>query len=416
MSLHQGATGAGTVGNAYTGGSPGPVDTGRAFVGQGLLGGGKPNKPSAAVTATPGPATVTVTAYTPGITTSGSATPGVATVTVTAYAPTTTGSGITVTPGVAQVVVGGYAAFGSSGAFPVAQVASVAVAAYTPVATITGGTYIATPGVATVSVGAYSPSVTTQSKIQPVPITLSEVWQQMIATLNGVEPADSELRQLMLAFATAVANAIGGAGPAGGDLSGLYPNPTVVAVQGEPISAILPETGQTFIWDGTFWTPTTVSSLPPSGPAGGDLANAYPNPTVVQIQGQPIFNGPPSSGESLVYNGTTWTPEILVPDSGWLAASLIPPWTNFGSGGTTPGYRKVGNVVYLRGLINNGASGTEAFVLPSGYAPVGTQEFCMGTDTDSGAVVQIVSSGAVTPSYNGSPDYVALDGVNFTVN
>lgn len=42
-----------------------------------------------------------------------------------------------------------------------------------------------------------------------------------------------------------------------------------------------------------------------SGVAGGDLSGAYPNPTVVGIRGFPISATPPTSGQSYVYDGTS---------------------------------------------------------------------------------------------------------------
>lgn len=45
----------------------------------------------------------------------------------------------------------------------------------------------------------------------------------------------------------------GTAGQSGGDLYGLYPNPTVVRIQGHNVSATDPTTGQTLIWDGSEW-------------------------------------------------------------------------------------------------------------------------------------------------------------------
>lgn len=48
-------------------------------------------------------------------------------------------------------------------------------------------------------------------------------------------------------------------GPAGGDLSGTYPDPTVDGLQGNPVSAATPNIGEVLTWDGSTWVPAPAS-------------------------------------------------------------------------------------------------------------------------------------------------------------
>jgi hypothetical protein len=124
----------------------------------------------------------------------------------------------------------------------------------------------------------------------------------------------AKFRQYVLMLLADIANNGGGGGgsptgAAGGDLGDFYPDPSVTALQGSPVSAVAPVTnGMVLAWIDGEWTPYELSPPPP------------PSGDATSIQGVVVSSQPPSNTQVLAYNSDTnqyepYTPQIPDPAS-----------------------------------------------------------------------------------------------------
>ena len=112
-------------------------------------------------------------------------------------------------------------------------------------------------------------------------------------------------------------------GPAGGDLTGSYPDPRVAGLFGYSLLDVAPAQGDRLYYTGGAWRPSP-SPISFDGPAGGDLTGSYPEPLVARLFGTPLLDTAPAQGDVLYFTGSAWRPAAFQGGGGWPLSNV---WT-----------------------------------------------------------------------------------------
>ena len=170
----------------------------------------------------------------------------------------------------------------------------------------------------------------------------------------------------------------------------------------------------------TITSPTATAGVVFGAIANYGASNASPV-TLTTASGFFIGPGIPASTSSIllgavgahasfISDGTNWYVTSGAQDTGWVTLSLL---NSFATSGVAPAIRLIGNRVIFRGAMNTGSSGTEPFVVPSGYRPsVGV---FANVSAAAGAQLQVGTNGVTQCSFTGSP-ILGLDGTNYTTD
>lgn len=118
------------------------------------------------------------------------------------------------------------------------------------------------------------------------------------------------------------------------DIGGTAESPLVIGLQGRPVADTSPTSGQSLVWNGIAWVPATVSGGG-STVFGGDLQGISGFQTVIGLQNHPVSSIAPTTGQVLEWNGTSWIPSN--------------PPSGFTAGGDLTGSSTSQTVVGLRG-------------------------------------------------------------------
>lgn len=102
-------------------------------------------------------------------------------------------------------------------------------------------------------------------------------------------------------------------------------------------------------------------------------------------------------------------------DTGWVTMTLVAGTASYGSPWGDPSYRKIGSVVYLRGLIAGTANNVVFTTLPAGFRPSVRLLISVQINPNVIGRLDIYTNGNLYPSItNGA--WLSLHGISFVAD
>lgn len=135
-------------------------------------------------------------------------------------------------------------------------------------------------------------------------------------------------------------------------------------------SAVLPGTMLTIVDESGTATPTTNNIL--AARAGSDVIN-FGSTSAGNLTSITAVDAPYGRCTLMSDGSTKWIVVDYQNIGSWTVPTLLNSWVNYGSGNVDAAYRKVNDLVYIRGQVKSGTttSGTSIFTLPAGFRPTG---------------------------------------------
>lgn len=125
-----------------------------------------------------------------------------------------------------------------------------------------------------------------------------------------------------------------------------------------------------------------------------------------------------TGGQALYYwSGSTWV-ALATPPTAWTSPALSNGWTNF-AGYMPSAYRKIGDVVYLRGTLGKSTTptpGETILTLPAGYRPPYASFYTAQGGDQVAYRLDLATDGTLrfAPSIAGPPTFLALNAISFS--
>lgn len=94
----------------------------------------------------------------------------------------------------------------------------------------------------------------------------------------------------------------------------------------------------------------------------------------------------------------------------WTGVTYQNSWVDYGSGYQGVQYRKIGDVVHLRGLMKNGTESVAAFTLPTGFRPPADLSLIALCSSNVVCLANLDTDGVYTPDFStGNNSYYVVN-------